>query len=161
VLRDCTAFVPVGVVDLLRKAQVLAQACNLASSRPLLDVALVSPGKSPLVRAAGGLKICCAATLQQVRGSNLVVVPPVDPDIVDHLARNKEVVPWLRQMYERGADLASACTGSFLLGEAELLDGRAATTHWAFQGLLRSRYPKVAIEPEAIVVDQGRICTAG
>ena len=51
--------------------------------------------------------------------------------------------------------------GAFLLAEAGLLDGRAATTHWGFQTLFAARYPNVRLEPQAIIVDQGRICTAG
>ena len=48
-----------------------------------------------------------------------------------------------------------------MLAEAGLLDGRTATTHWAFQALLRQRYPRVRLAPQAILVDQGRIVTAG
>jgi transcriptional regulator GlxA family with amidase domain len=55
----------------------------------------------------------------------------------------------------------SACTGAFALAEAGLLDGRAATTHWAFQGLLAQRCPRVRLAPHAVIVDQGRIVTAG
>src|SRR5678815_511169 len=57
--------------------------------------------------------------------------------------------------------IMSACTGSFLLAEAGLLDGRTATTHWAFQALFTERYPSVRLAPQAILVDQGRIVTAG
>jgi transcriptional regulator GlxA family with amidase domain len=103
----------------------------------------------------------CALTLADVRRSDLVVVPAVDPDVVEHLARNRAVVPWLRRVHEAGADVASACTGAFVLGEAGLLDGRAATTHWAFQQLLAHRYPRAHVQAQAILVDQGRIITAG
>jgi len=70
-------------------------------------------------------------------------------------------VPWLRRMSLAGADVASACTGAFLVAEAGLLDGKSATTHWAFQQQFRERYPRVRLEPQAIVVDQGRVITAG
>jgi transcriptional regulator GlxA family with amidase domain len=64
-------------------------------------------------------------------------------------------------MSAAGADVASVCTGAFLLGEAGLLDGRAATTHWAFQEVLARRYPRAEVLPQAILVDQGRVITAG
>jgi transcriptional regulator GlxA family with amidase domain len=160
-LHDCTPLAPVGIVDLLRKTQLLATAPGMLHPRRAIDVTLVSPGPTTTVIAAGGLKLTCATTVPRVLRSDLVVVPPVDPDVLAHLAQNRRVVPWLRRMYDRGADLASACTGSFLLAEAGLLDGRTATTHWAFQELLRARYPGVSIEPQAILVDHGRICTAG
>jgi transcriptional regulator GlxA family with amidase domain len=103
----------------------------------------------------------CGTVLRDVRRSDLVLVPAVDPDIAPHLALNRDVVPWLRRIFLAGADVASACTGAFLLAEAGLLDRKAATTHWAFQELFRQRYPRVRLEPQAIVVDQGRVVTAG
>jgi transcriptional regulator GlxA family with amidase domain len=96
-----------------------------------------------------------------VRRSDLVVVPALDGDLLEDLERNRGVVPWLRRMYVAGADVASVCTGAFLLGEAGLLDGRAATTHWAFLELLARRYPRTDVLPQAILVDQGRVVTAG
>jgi transcriptional regulator GlxA family with amidase domain len=160
-LRDCTPLVPVGMVELLRKS--LALAATLPSAEPLrpVEVTLVAGGPGRVVLGAGGLPVHCAATLRQVRRSDLVVVPALDPDLLQHLALNRQVVPWLRRIYRAGADVVSVCTGSFLLAEAGLLDGRAATTHWAFQDLLRARHPRVRLEPQAIIVDQGRICTAG
>ena len=160
-LEDCTALVPVGYADLLRKALALA-AQGVGGQPPrALEVTLVSAGASRTVTAAGGLRLQCDARLGEVRHSDLVLVPPLDPDVLEHLELNRAVVPWLRRLYEGGADVASACTGTFLLAEAGLLSGRSATTHWAFQELLRARYPRVRVEPQAVLVDQGRVCTAG
>jgi transcriptional regulator GlxA family with amidase domain len=154
-LRDCTAFVPIGIVDMLRKAAMLPGA------RRAVEVVLVAPGGSPTVVGAGGIRIRCGQRLDETRDSDLVVVPAVDPDVVHHLDRNRAVVPWLRERYARGADVASVCTGAFLLGEAGLLDHRAATTHWAFQDQFARRYPRVRLLPQAILVDQGRVLTSG
>ena len=106
VLRDCTAFVPIGYADLLRKSAALP------GSRPI-DVTLV--GETLEVIAAGGVRLRCDSTLDRVRRSDLLLVPPVDPDVSAHLEMNRPVVPWLRRMHRAGADLASACTGAFLL----------------------------------------------
>jgi transcriptional regulator GlxA family with amidase domain len=161
VLRDCTTFVPVGLADLLRKSAALMRSMPGTTKRAPIDLALVSAAGERTVAGAGGVRIRCDATLREVRASDLVLVPALDPDIAQHLALNAGAVPWLRRMFAGGADVASACTGAFLLAEAGLLDGRSATTHWAFQPELRTRYPRVSVEPEAILVDQGRIVTAG
>jgi transcriptional regulator GlxA family with amidase domain len=160
-LRDSSALVSVGFADLLRKAVQLAATIPGARARPRLEVRLVACGSEPVVVASSGIRLHCDTTTRSARHADVVLVPALEPDLADRLAQNRDVVAWIRRMYDGGADVASACTGAFLLGEAGLLDGRAATTHWAFQDLLRQRYPRVRVRPEAIVVDEGRVCTAG
>jgi len=155
---DCTALVPVGVYDLLRKSIELSAD---AGSRRRFELELVAVGRGRAVRAAGGVSIRCDATLSDRSPGDLVVVPALDPDVSATLKKNAAVVPWLRQAHAGGSDVASACTGAFALAEAGLLDGRSATTHWAFQALLAERHPRVRLAPQAFLVDQGRIVTAG
>jgi len=161
VLRDCTTFVPVGYADLLRKSIALAATLPQARPAPAIEVSLVSAGRTRAVTGIGGIHLRCDAVARPGMRSDLVLVPALDPDVLARLALNRSVVPWLRRVYDGGATVASACTGAFLLAEAGLLDGRSATTHWAFQDLFRARYPRVQLRPEAIIVDQGRVVTAG
>jgi transcriptional regulator GlxA family with amidase domain len=158
-LADCTGFVPVGLMDLLRKSIELS--ATLPGDRPRLEARLVSAGEHTEVKLAGGLPVHCDATLRTAGQADLVVVPAVDPDLDQHLELNRAAAPWLRRAFASGTDVASACTGAFVLAEAGLLDGRAATTHWAFQRQLAERYPRVRVQPQAILVDQGRVVTAG
>lgn len=160
VFSDCTALVPIGLFDLLRKSN------ELAASMPngvagALQVSLIAVGKARTVRAAGGVGVQCDTTLAACEPADVVVVPALDPDVFVSLKKNAAAVPWLQRAYRSGTDVASACTGAFALAAAGLLDGRAATTHWAFQALLAERHPRVRVAPEAILVDQGRILTAG
>jgi transcriptional regulator GlxA family with amidase domain len=158
-LRNCTALVPVGIIDLLRKSAELA--ARHPGRSPELVLKLVSAGKQRMVRGAGGVTLRCDATLKDAGPAELIVVPALDPDIDHHLELNRAAVPWVRRAFKAGAEVASACTGAFLLADAGLLDGRAATTHWAFQPLLLERHPRVRVQPQAVLVDQGRIVTAG
>jgi AraC family transcriptional activator FtrA len=66
----------------------------------------------------------------------------------------------LRRAHSRGARLASLCTGTFVLAEAGLLDGRRVTTHWTESHLLADRYPKIAVDPGVLYVDDGDILTS-
>jgi transcriptional regulator GlxA family with amidase domain len=123
-------------------------------------VRLVSAGANPVV-SANRFPVHCHATIAQVKKTDLVIVPAMDGDVLAQLEGNKACVPWVRRMYDGGADVASICTGAFVLAEAGLLEGRRATTHWIAQDLFRSRYPGVRVIPEQIVVDNGRVCTSG
>lgn len=160
-LEDCAPIVPVGTIDLLRKSVELATTMPASRPRPAIELSLVATGATTKVRAAGGVVLRCDATLRPAARGDVVIVPALDPDVVERIARNRRLLPWLRRAHASGADIVSACTGSFLLAEAGLLDGRTATTHWAFQPLFAQRYPSVRLAPQAILVDQGRIVTAG
>jgi transcriptional regulator GlxA family with amidase domain len=56
--------------------------------------------------------------------------------------------------------VVSICTGSFILAEAGVLDGRRATTHWCACADFRRRYPPVRLEPDPIYVRDGRVHTS-
>jgi transcriptional regulator GlxA family with amidase domain len=161
VLRDCTPMVPVGMADMLRKTAELPAWVPGIEVRDDVEVTLVSAAKELTITAAGGIRITCDATLKEVRRSDLILVPSLDPEVLGHLELNRDVVPFLKRMSLAGADIATACTGAFALAEAGLLDGKSATTHWAFQDLFQARYPRVRLEAQAVIVDQSRVITSG
>jgi len=74
---------------------------------------------------------------------------------------NDPVLPWVRARHAEGAIAASVCVGAFWLAACGLLDGRRATTHWAVEDEFRRAFPKVRLRPDAILIDDGDIMTAG
>ncbi len=83
------------------------------------------------------------------------------PGIEDPSAPVPEpILAALRQAWNRGARIASICTGSFVLAAGGLLDGRRATTHWICAAKLAERYPQITVEPDVLFVDEGRIITS-
>jgi transcriptional regulator GlxA family with amidase domain len=58
------------------------------------------------------------------------------------------------------ARIVSICTAAFVLAAAGLLDGRKATTHWQVADTFRRRYPHIALDPDVLFVDDGRILTS-
>jgi transcriptional regulator GlxA family with amidase domain len=56
--------------------------------------------------------------------------------------------------------IAGLCTGAFVLADAGLLDGRRATTHWAYADALKARRPRVQVEPDRIFIVDGRTWTS-
>ncbi len=66
-----------------------------------------------------------------------------------------ELLDWIAATSRAARRTASVCTGAFLLAAAGLLDGRRATTHWAFAEKLQQQYPSVQVDPEPIFVRDG------
>lgn len=66
----------------------------------------------------------------------------------------------LRSAHERGARVIGLCLGAFVLAEAGLLDGRRATTHWAWAEEFAQRFPQVELDAGALYVDEGKVLTS-
>lgn len=70
------------------------------------------------------------------------------------------VLRFLRRASARARRIAAICTGAFVLAQAGLLEGRRATTHWAFAQELRKRYPGIRVEEDRIYVIDGPVWTS-
>ncbi|MGW7263994.1 GlxA family transcriptional regulator [Streptomyces sp. NPDC054842] len=70
------------------------------------------------------------------------------------------LVDWLREHGPRAERLVSVCTGALLLAAAGLLDGRRATTHWAFCDKLARDHPAVSVESDPVYVRDGHVATS-
>ena len=113
-----------------------------------------------------GLPITAHRSVDDVAEADIVIVPSMAFGREGEWTpgRYPKLVGWLREMYESGATVCSACTGANLTAEAGLLDGSEATVHWASEKSFRHRHPDVRLRPaEALVLsgDGGRLITSG
>lgn len=92
--------------------------------------------------------------------ADVVIVPPALMDSA-HIEADPQTRAWLSVQAEHGAVVCSVCAGAFLLAEAGLLEGYAATTHWALATAFRHRYPNTRLRVEEMIVDEGDRITAG
>lgn len=128
---------------------------NHARARPHYAVSLVS-AEGGAVRASSGVEIA-TEPLGRRRFDTLLVVGDNDvsftSEALSHLLRGQA-----RSVRRLGA----ACTGAFHLAQAGLLDGRRATTHWAFADKMRREHPRIRVDEDRIFVhDQGIWTSAG
>ena len=104
-----------------------------------------------------GFAVDSVSGLEALEHADTVVIPGYR-DVFDRPA--EDALAALRGAFERGARVVSICTGAFAPAHAGLLDGRRATTHWAFAGQLAEMFPSIAVDPNALYVDEGRILTS-
>jgi len=88
------------------------------------------------------------------------LIVPGSPSIRQILAESTALVDWLRQASATATRTASVCSGTFLLAQAGLLDGRRAATHWVMAEWFERLYPQVELDQEAIFVQQQSVWTS-
>lgn len=156
VAMPCDEVVEVGgLLDIFYA--VNHQAGQTAASRGSYTVEVVSPVET--VCAWPGLRIVADRSYSTIHGPvDTLIVTGVDGP--DAARRDPKLLRWLARMAPRTRRVVGLCTGAFVLAEAGLLEGRSATTHWAFCEELASRFPTVKVQPDPIFVRDGGIYTS-
>jgi transcriptional regulator GlxA family with amidase domain len=114
------------------------------------------------VRCDGPIRIQPDTALTSIRHTDLIFIPTTGIDVDNVVERNAPVLPWLRRWHNRGAAIASVCSGVGLVAATGLLDGKRATTHWGLADRFRQKYPNVKWMPELMVTeDRGFYCGGG
>ncbi|AYJ79823.1 hypothetical protein AN286_06535 [Aliarcobacter cryaerophilus ATCC 43158] len=90
---------------------------------------------------------------------DVVIIPPIQKEEVFDIS--PKIIDWLIYQYNNRAILSSACIGSFILAKTHLLDGKFATTHWAYEELFKKEYPLVNLDIDKILIDEKNIITVG
>jgi transcriptional regulator GlxA family with amidase domain len=108
-----------------------------------------------LVQTTTGFSVHVERGLEALTDADTVLVPGFEPAPLP-----EAILAALRAAHARGARVGSICTGAFALAQAGLLDGRRATTHWAYASRLARTYPEVRVDPDVLYVDEGDIVTS-
>ena len=141
------------VSDLALPSDLLGE-LRLPDGEPAYAVRVA--GVAKVVRSER-LDLCTRFGLDALARADTIVVPGIR-DVGAEIP--KEVCQALRAAFDRGARIASICSGAFVIAAAGLLDHRRATTHWMAAGELARRYPTIRVEPDVLYVDEGRVLSS-
>jgi transcriptional regulator GlxA family with amidase domain len=123
---------------------------------PRYDFAVCAEHIAP-VPTTSGFAVQASHGFERLAAADLILVlgaAPPTPEPPEALLQQ------LQHAVQRGATVASVCTGAFVLAAAGLLDGRRATTHWMHAPLLARLYPQVTIEADQLYVEDGPVLTS-
>ncbi len=112
-------------------------------------------------RHAVPVRLVPDGAIDDVRATDLVIVPAGAIDFDASLRANAALLPRLRRWHQRGTAVAGICTGVGLVAESGLLDGRPATTHWWAADACRRRWPRVDWQPERFVTESHDVFCGG
>jgi transcriptional regulator GlxA family with amidase domain len=151
------------IIDLLNGANRFCEHCG---KPPAFKLNLLAERTDCLPLNLPFKTVSCNILSEVIR-TDLVIIPAlnVDPSIginnIPILKNNTVIINWIKEMNTSGAEVASLCLGSYFLAEAGLLNGKAATSHWAVVDDMQKRYPLIKVKPDLIITDEDGIYTSG
>lgn len=163
-MKHITIVVPNGhnnLSSIVGSYKILSRANQYyGGANPLYKIGLA--GTSDTVDFYDGLFSVRPHThISAIERTDLVIIPSLNHNYEEAIAKNSELIQWIGNQYKHGAEIASVCTGAYLLATTGLLDGRNCSTHWIAADDFRVRFPKVKLQPDKLITDENGIYTNG
>jgi transcriptional regulator GlxA family with amidase domain len=99
--------------------------------------------------------------IDAIKKTDLVIIPSLSHDYDNIIKDNKELTDWVREQYKLGAEIASICTGAFLVAATGLLDGKCCSTHWNAASGFRRLFPNITLHIDKLLTVEKGIYTNG
>lgn len=99
--------------------------------------------------------------ISEVEKTDVIILPSFDTRDNFAINSSREALDWVTQQYKQGAEVASLCTGAFLLAATGLLKGQPCSTHWKAEAAFRSLFPELNLAMHKIITDHKGLYTAG
>ncbi|MYM62317.1 GlxA family transcriptional regulator [Pseudomaricurvus sp. HS19] len=145
-------------IEMMNAAASAARARTHQKAR--LNIASAGVTRDP-VSTRSGFSLTPDLCLDDIRSTEMVILPSLWRNPRPIVRRNRKLVEWLRQQNERGTILIAVGTGACFLAEAGILNGKAATTHWHYFDQFAHDYPEVQLKRQYFITQSGNIYCAG
>jgi transcriptional regulator GlxA family with amidase domain len=93
--------------------------------------------------------------------TDILIIPALHGDIQKAVEINRDLLPWIIEQRNKGAEIISLCTGAFLLAATGLLNGKRCATHWIHASEFREMFPAVNLVGDQIMTDENGIYSSG
>src|SRR6187551_134739 len=125
-------------------------------NEPVFHIQLA--GVSKTVEFYDGLFIVKPHThISDIVKTDLIIIPSLNHNYEKTVKANELLIDWIEKQYKAGAEIASICTGAFLLASTGLLDGKTCSTHWAVAENFRKMFDKVNLQTDKLITDENGI----
>lgn len=133
---------------------------NYQGKPPFYKVELVGAEKS--VKQNGGLyHIYADKLVNEVKTTDVVVIPLLCGDFATAISKNKVYVDWVVEQYHNNAEIVCLCVGSFFLASTGILNDRKCAVHWAARNEFKARFPGIKVIDDTIITDENGVYTCG
>jgi len=100
-------------------------------------------------------------SIANVQHTNLIIIPALRPDFLQSIKQVEELKTWLIKMAAKGSEIASICTGAFLLASTGMLKDKNCSTHWFAAEIFGKMFPDVNLTIDKIITDEDGVYTNG
>lgn len=118
-------------------------------------------GLSKEVVIDNGLFTLHPKMLSKISYADFIIIPSIDHNYVSAIENNQKLIAWIKKQVKKGGEVASICTGAFLLAATGLLDGKRCSTHWIAADTFKAMFPNVALVTDRIITDEDGLYTNG
>lgn len=148
----------VGVVEIFNEADAYRRRNGKKS-----EYVVQTAGVSKRVKFSKGLvSLQPEAAISDIRKTDLVIVPPSGiRSSAEVLKGNKAITQWIAKQYRQGAEVASMCSGVFMLAASGILDGKTCSAHWAHAETFTKAFPAIDLKADKLITHESGIYTNG
>ncbi|MDQ6844223.1 MAG: helix-turn-helix domain-containing protein [Bacteroidota bacterium] len=127
--------------------------------RPMIEIRIA--GFGPELKLSNGFFSVHPADIEDIEKTDLLIIPSVSFDYNNVMKENAALIKWIREQYNNGAEIASICTGAFLLAATGLLEGKTCSTHWNAANDFRRMFPNIDLQINKLITVEPGIYTNG
>lgn len=100
--------------------------------------------------------------ISKIDKTDLIIIPASLVRSYDTATKNnKLLIKWVGEQYKKGAEIASMCTGVFMLASTGLLENKTCSTHWSVSEQFKIQFPNVDLQTDKLITDESGIYTNG
>jgi transcriptional regulator GlxA family with amidase domain len=163
--EQCMFSAIAGLIDAFSISNALHQQSENSNTAgavtvpPLFEMEIVSLGGCDVL-ANGGIRIQPERAMDEVKETDLILIPPHLCGVQPQMEEMSRLIPWIVRHHQDHARIGAICTGVFILAMTGLLDGKIATTNWQVIESFKRQFPHVVLKPERVLTEQaGLICS--
>jgi transcriptional regulator GlxA family with amidase domain len=127
---------------------------------PMMEVQVA--GFTTELQLDAGLFSIHPVHIKHIQKADLVIIPSIaNNGFESMIEQNTELIDWIREQYKQGAEIASICSGAFLLAATGLLEGKTCSTHWSVAGDFKRMFPNINLHIDKLIASEAGIYTNG
>lgn len=155
----CLSSVVTTLMDAFSIANLWYRTLATEPSTDLFEARIVTTDGKP-VTAHGNVRIEANMSINEIERTDCIVISPILPNINPMPGDLDLLRQWIDRMRQQDTVIAAVCTGTFILAEMGMLNGKKATTNWQYARLFKKQFPRVQLVSEDILTeDDNIICT--